>query len=139
MIDFEAMNAMMEAETTPIVKIWMNWMVLTFLASLVFIAKFKPARWAFATIIGTMLLALLTWVLTQNVHLFAVPHLILWTPLAFYIWKTALSPAARTAAPAPSTLYGKAHQIWLILLFATILISLVFDVRDVWLVLTGAK
>ena len=138
-MDLDVMREMMAAETSDVVRLWMNWMMLIFFTSLAFIAKFKPARWAFVTILATVALALATWAITKNIHLFGIPHLIVWTPLAIYIWKSTLSPSARAAAPALSDVYSKAHVVWLALLFVTILVSLVFDVRDVYLVLTGVK
>ena len=138
-MDFDAIMTMMQSETTPLVQIWMNWMVFIFLMSLIFIPKYKSARWAFAVILGTMALAGLVWKMTQNVHLFALPHIILWTPLAVYLWITQLSGAARANRPPPTGLYGKAHRLWVVLLFVTIIISLVFDLRDVFLVITGGK
>ena len=138
-MDFDALMNMMQAETTQNVKYWMRWMIFIFLASLLFFTRFKTARWATAAIVATMILAVLTWLITKNVHLFGIPHLIVWTPLAFYLWKTALSPAARANAPSPLSLYGKAHLIWAALLFITILISLPFDLRDIYLVAIGAK
>jgi len=138
-MDFDAIMSAMQSETTPIVQIWMNWMVLTFLASLIFIAKYKTARWAFAVIIGTMILASIVWITTGNVHLFALPHLVLWTPLAVYLWRTSFSRSARINQMPVTGLYGKAHSLWVDLLFITICISLVFDARDVYLVMTGGK
>lgn len=138
-MDIDAFLTAMRSETTPIVQIWMNWMVFVFLASLMFMAKYKTARWAFAVILGTMTLAGIVWSLTENVHLLAIPHLILWTPLAVYLWKTTLSARARAIQPAPKGFHPRAHIIWASLLFATILISLVFDLRDVYLVMTGGK
>lgn len=138
-MDFDAINSMMQSETSQATKIWMNWMMIMFLSSLLFVFKFKPARWAVATILGTFVLAAIVWTLTQNVHLFAIPHLILWTPLAIYLWKSTLSPTARAKTYPPQSLYAKAHLLWAALLFTTILISLVFDVRDVYLVMTGGK
>jgi len=92
-MDFEAIMNMMRAETTPIVKYWMRWMMFIFFASLAFIPRFKPARWAAAAIPATIGLAALTWLIFKNVHLFGIPHLIVWTPLAVYLWKRVLSPA----------------------------------------------
>lgn len=133
----EEINAALKAGTSPGVQLWMNWMGIIFLLSLIFVWKFKPARWAFAAIVGTGILVSIIWSMTQNVHLFGVAHLILWTPLAIYLWKQVLSSDARAGADAG--LYSFAHFIWAALLFLTIVISLVFDVRDVVLVLTGAK
>ena len=138
-MDLDVMREMMAAETSDIVRLWMNWMMLIFISSLAFVAKFKAARWTFLAIIGTIVLALITWAVSKNIHLFGIPHLIIWTPLAVYLWKSTLSPTARLDRPAIQGVYSKAHIVWVCLLFVTILISLVFDVRDVFLVVSGVK
>ena len=131
-------NAMM-AGTSPEVQIWMNWMGLVFMASIIFIWKYKPARAVLAALIATMVGAIIVWVTLKNVHLLGIIHLIVWLPLAIYLWKTVLSnPAKANLADSPS-LYDRAFFIWAGLVFATIIISLVFDIRDIFLVLTGAK
>ena len=142
-MDMNEIYATMSAETTYAVKLWMRWMMFIFILSLAFVKGYKTARWAFLAIIATIICGAITWALSKNVHLFGIPHLIVWTPLAIYIWKHTLSPRARAAVPPAnvntSGLYHKAFMFWATLLFITILISLVFDVRDVYLVATGVK
>ena len=136
---FETLIDTMQAETSQIVKYWMRWMMFIFFSSLIFAPAFKTARWASLAIPATIGFAVLTWLMTKNVHLFGIPHLIVWMPLAFYLWKAVLSPTARAAATPPSTGYKKAHMVWACLLFITILISLPLDIRDIYLVATGVK
>ena len=131
---FEDMNAALNAETTQIVKFWMNWMMAVFFVSILFVWKHRPARWVLAAILATMVGAMIIWAMTKNVHLFGIVHLILWGPLAVYLWRRVLSGTARAEAG-----MNKFYFVWISLLFATILISLVFDVRDIYLVMTGAK
>ena len=138
-MDFETLTTTMQAETSQVVKYWMRWMMAIFFISIAFIPKFKTARWTFLTIIGTIVLAIITWRVTKNVHLFGIPHLILWTPLAFYLWKTTLSAKARANRPSNNSLYSKAHMVWVVLIFVTILICLPFDIRDIYLVAMGIK
>ena len=130
----EEMMAALMSETTPAVQLWMNWMGLVLLASVIFMWKYRPARWVFAAMIATFICVMVIWKLTENVHLFGIAHLLFWTPLAIYLWKTVLSPVARTDTRAYRIFF-----IWVILLVATIVISLVFDVRDIYLVFTGQK
>ena len=138
-MDIDLLREMVAQEIPDVVRLWMRWMMLIFFASIAFMVKFKPARWAFITVLATVALGLATWAITKNIHLFGLPHLIVWTPLAIYLWKSTLSPAARAAAPLSAGAYSKAHLIWATLLFITIIISLVFDVRDLYLVMTGVK
>ena len=134
----EELNAAIMAETNANVQLWMNWMFVIFAASILFVWKFKSARWALAAFVGTMIIGFGIWKMSSNVHLLGIAHLILWTPLAIYLWRQVLSGPARAGNPATG-LYSKAHLFWAALLLLTIIISLVFDVRDVFLVLTGAK
>ena len=135
----EAFNAAMEAGTSDAVKLWMNWMSIVFLASLIFVWKFKAARAVFLVLVLTMIGAVIVWSLTKNVHLLGIVHLVVWLPLGIYLWKSTLSAGARSTASGSRTLYSRAFLIWVALVFATIVISLVFDVRDIFLVLTGGK
>lgn len=137
-MSIEVIREMVAEEVSITVRIWMYWMMFIFFTSLVFVAKFKPARWIFTSIIATAVLAIITWKITENIHLFGIPHIIVWTPLAVYLWKSTLSPSARLASQTIGA-YSKAHFIWVTLLFVTIIISLVFDVRDFYLVMIGAK
>jgi len=130
----EAFNAAMEAGTSDIVKLWMNWMTIVFVASILFVWKHVQARWVFAALIATGIGAFIVWSTTQNVHLLGIVHLVVWLPLAIYLWKSTLSAPARR-----DTLKFRIFFSWICLLFATIVISLLFDVRDIYLVLTGIK
>lgn len=135
----EEFNAAMMAGTSETVKVWMNWMSTVFLASLIFVWKFKAARFTFLALLLTGVGAVIVWTLTKNIHLLGIVHLVVWFPLAVYLWKTVLSKPTRSELSPNPTLYSRAFFIWVILLFATIVISLLFDVRDIYLVLTGAK
>ncbi len=136
---FEEIQIAMEGGTSDAVKMWMNWMGFIFLASVFFVWKHKPARFVLGAIVLTMMAGLITWALTENIHLLGIPHVLIWLPLAIYIWKNVLSKPAKANLPASPSFYDRAFFIWIGLVFATIAISLVFDVRDIFLVLTGNK
>lgn len=126
----EMLNAI-EAGSTPAVALWINWMGLVFILSILFVWKYKPARFVLAAILLTGPLGYLIWALTDKIHLIGISHLLIWTPLLVYLYlKEIKSPEFKV-----QSVYG----IWILLLSATIVVSLVFDVRDVFLVLTGAK
>jgi len=135
----EGMQAALDAGMTPAVKIWVNWMMIVFFASIIFIWKYWTARWALIAILITLPIGVLIFQQTQNIHLIGIAHIIAWLPLAVYIWKTTLSKTAKASAPDNPSLYHRAFFFWACLLFATIVISLLFDVRDIFLVLTGGK
>jgi hypothetical protein len=125
------MSGAMETGVSPAVAIWMNWMGLIFFASILFVWKHKAARAAFAVMLLTLPFALLIYSLGASIHLIGIAHLILWAPLAYYLFTSEI----RTSTFNVKSAFG----IWLVLLTGTILISLIFDVRDIYLVLMGHK
>lgn len=126
----EMMSAI-EASSTPAVTMWINWMMVVFLLSIVFVWKYKPARLVLVAIILTGPLGFLVWSLTGKVHLIGIAHLILWAPLAIYLYSRVIS--------FDGFKIQSAYGVWVCLLFITICISLIFDVRDIFMVLAGAK
>ena len=139
----DLMNAM-QSQTTPLVQLWMMWMVLIFLASLLFIRSHPQAQRALLALIGTAFGGYIIWTMSGNVHLLGIIHIILWGPLAIYLWISVLSAKARRHDGVSDisqfyTLKYKAFFFWACLLFGTIIISLLFDVRDILLVMTGQK
>ena len=118
----EEMEAAINAATSPIVKIWMNWMLAIFLASLLFVWKHKTAWLILGTLLLSLPLASYIFNLTQSVHLIGLAHVALWLPLAIFLIITEfIGKIAQLKTP-----YG----IYLVLLLATITISLFFDIRD---------
>jgi len=127
----EEMEAAINAGTSDAVKIWMNWMVIIFLASLIFVYKHVSARIIFGVVILTLPIAFFVFNQTQNINLLGIAHIICWLPLAIYLIKVeVIGKIDKLKTP-----YG----IYLILLLATITTSLVFDVRDITLVKLGIK
>lgn len=128
MAEFSAqMNALPQA-----VQYWMQWMMLVFALSIVFAWWYVPARWVFVTFfVLTIAGAYGQFYFTQSVHWIAAVHLVLWIPLLVYLVGTVMRrPDFRAASP-----FG----IWLILVVLTMLVSLAFDARDVFLLLNGQK
>lgn len=127
----EEMNTALAASMSPVVRVWVNWMVAIFLVSILFTWKHTSARIILAAFILTIPVALLTWELSGNVHLLGIPHLIVWLPLAVYLVKTEIAGNI--------TRLKSAYGIYIMLLLFTIVTSLVFDIRDIILVSTGMK
>ncbi len=120
-------DAQMAALGTP-VELWVNWMMIIFISSILFVWKNKEARWALAALLVTLPTALLIFKLWGNVHLFALAHLLWWTPLLVYLIKSFQRQEKFK--------HWGALRLWHHLLCATIVVSLLFDVRDVYLVVT---
>ena len=106
-------------------------MLFIFLVSVVFVWKFKAARYVLATFILTMPVGMLVFYFTQNAHLLGIAHLILWAPLLFGLVKYEIKQADFSFA----SIYG----VWLVLLMTTISLSLVFDIRDIAMIALGYK
>ncbi len=124
-------NSQMATLSQP-VQIWLSWMSLIFVASIFFAWKHVEARWAMSAMILSLPGALAVYALWKNVHLFGIVHLVLWLPLLVYL-------VHRTSSSGAEKYHWTALRIWAILLMATISISLVFDVRDIYLVIEGTK
>ena len=123
------MDAAISAASSPAVKIWMNWMMLIFLASLCFVWKHKTAWAIIATILLSLPLALYIFEQTQSVPTIGLAHIALWPFLAIFLYIKELKGKTENL----KTPYG----IYIILLLATIIISLYFDIRDTILILWG--
>ena len=128
----EAFNLAVEAVAldNPVVGYWMNWMMLISLAAIFFVWRHKPARYALAALFIIFPIALLIFNQTGEVHLIGIAHLLVWGPLAVYMYQI-----CRQGEVNKKSLYG----IWFMLFLATIVISMLFDVRDIFLVLTGGR
>ena len=127
----EEMTQAIDAVTSPAVKMWMNWMLAVFAASILFVWKYPPARFALVAFVLSALLGLLIFKITKEPYLLGISHIILWGPLAIYIYKTVV----RAKEFEFKSIYG----IWIILLLSTIVISLIFDVKDVISVMIGIR
>ena len=113
------------------VQYWMNWMGIVFIASIVFVWKHKPARIVLLSLFAPMAIGMGIFALSNSVHLMGVGHIVVWLPLLYYLYQCELSTDGFNI----KSLYG----VWMVLLIATMVISLFFDFRDVVLILLGHK
>jgi hypothetical protein len=113
------------------VQYWMNWMMFIFLVSVVFVWKFKTSRYVLAAFILTFPVAMLVFYVTQNAHFLGIAHLILWAPL--------LSGLIKYEIKQENFNFASIYGIWLVLLMTTISISLVFDTRNIAMIMLGYK
>ena len=124
------LNAQMAA-TSKLVQIWMCWMGFIFFVSVVFLKNHIAARYTLAVNLLSIPAAIVIFHYSRNVHLLGIVHLILWGPLAFYLFKSEIKTNQFNVK--------NPYYIWVSLLTLTIIISLVFDIRDIYLVMTGKK
>ena len=102
-----------------------------FFSSVIFVWKYKSARIVLAALVVTLAFVILVFSITNSAHLIGIAHIAVWGPLAFYLIKSDLMHS--------SFQYSSPYGVWIILLLGTITVSIVFDVRDITLVLLGKK
>ncbi|PCI02993.1 MAG: hypothetical protein COB78_11970 [Hyphomicrobiales bacterium] len=109
---------------------WVVWMGAVFTAALLFVSTRKTARFALLTFYGFTFVgsSIAIW-FTGSIHWIGLVHLIFWPPLLFHLIKNEI----RDASFKPKSIYGS----WVILLIITMIVSLVFDLRDVVLLFQG--
>lgn len=103
------------------VQLWMNWMaVCLFLGSLVFAIFKTEARWL---LLANLILIVATMALGMTIGwngLWGSTHLLIWTPVVIYFIR-------RWPMIEKRSIYG----VWFVLALATMIISLIFDAKDV--------
>ena len=114
------------------IMVWVYFMMGVFALSILVLAVSKTTRLAalfaaLAFIFGAVLLNLI-YERMGYVRLLGLPHLIFWTPLAVYLWMRLRS----------GTVTG-IFRITMIVLLATITVSLAFDLADVARYLAGER
>ena len=106
------------------VQIWINWMTVVIIGTMVALVFSKTTRLDALIILLTGILAALAmnWLYAQVgfVRLLGIVHILIWTPLAIYFWRRLQDPAVLTPYR---------QVIWVFL--ATICVSLLFDYTDV--------
>jgi len=105
----EEMTAAVNAATTPAVQMWMNWMLAIFALSIIFVWKYKGARWVLLAFVLSIPAGYLLFLATKDPWLLGAVHFIFWLPLAVHLLVVELKrPEVRIAS-----IYG----VWLVLLF----------------------
>ena len=127
----EEMETAIDAATSDVTKIWMDWMMIIFLSSLIFVYRHLSARFIFASLILSMPIAIWIFETTKSPHLIGITHIVVWLPLAIYLVKAeVVEKIEKIKSP-----YG----IYITLLLSTIVISLFFDIRDAILIAFDMK
>jgi hypothetical protein len=116
---------------SPGVQLWMNWMMICLGLSVLFAYKYNSARYIMGGFLLTIPAAMVIFYLFGSVHLFGIPHLLIWTPLVWFVYRADI----KTNRIKAKSVYG----VWLRLAVLTMSISLVFDFRDVVLIILGAN
>ncbi len=132
------MFAAVNAQTSRAVKLWLNWMTFIFGSSVFFIWTHVPARWVLFCMIAPLLVAAIVFRVTKNVWLIGIGHFFFWIPLAIYLSRSVLSFDARGRGSLALHL-SDPFFTWVALIVLTIGISIIFDFRDLLLVIMGKK
>jgi hypothetical protein len=115
-----------DLETAPLwVQVWVNFMGLVLVLAIPFAFSRVEARWAVLVMALTFPAMIALHGAVGFVRLLGIVHVIFWTPFVIYLWRRRAQWRVR------ETLSGK----WIVLVFATMVVSLVFDYADVarWL------
>ena len=126
----EMMQAI-EADTSTLVQQWMNWMSIMFILSLLFVWKKVGARYVLAAAILGVICGYIIFKLTGDPWLLGISHILFWMPLLWILYRVDISK--------PGFSWKTPYGVWLALLMVTIVISLVFDFRDVAMVFLGIR
>jgi hypothetical protein len=121
---FQAFEA--DIGTAPLwVQYWLNFMGVVLMLAIPFSFVRVEARWALLVIALTLPAMIALHSMIGYVRLLGVVHVVIWTPFAIYLWRR------RDRWRVKETISGK----WVLVLFATMIVSLAFDYTDVvrWL------
>lgn len=108
---------------------WVIWMGVINIAAVLFLVRWKGKKLRFGYLEAAAILAVLVpmavfmdWLFGQvgYVRLLGLPHVLFWTPLAVFLW-------TRLKRHPQKSVFG----IYLRIILATIIISLLFDYTDV--------
>ncbi len=120
-----------QAETTPLVRAWLNFMTLVLVVGgAVFMFNHTTALLVFLSAIASLVAAIFLFRKFQNIYVLGATHIPLWGPLVGYILITHFKGGADFSQP---------YTIWLATAALVMLVSLVFDIRDVYLVLATGR
>jgi len=103
------------------VQLWLLFMGVVLALSIPFAAKCAEARWALLVMALSAPAMITLHHMVGYVRLLGIVHVVLWTPFVIYLW------GRRAQWRVRDSLSGK----WIVLLFSTMIVSLVFDYADV--------
>ncbi len=120
-----------QAETTALVRAWLNFMTLVLVVGgAVFMFNHTSALLVFLSAIASLVAAIFLFRKFQNIYVLGATHIPLWGPLVGYILITQLTGGDDFSQP---------YTIWLATAALVMLVSLVFDIRDLYLVLATGR
>lgn len=120
-----------QAQTTPLVRAWLNFMTLVLVVGgALFMFSHTTALLVFLSALASLVGAIFLFGKFQNIYVLGATHIPLWGPLVTYIVATEFAPGAD---------FSEAYTLWLTAATLVMAVSLVFDMRDLYLVLTAGR
>lgn len=121
-----------DAQISKPVKIWVNYMAIVLLVgSLVFMFSHMTAFIIFIAIVASGLSAFALFQFYPNIYVVGMPQIVLWSPLLPYIYAKEFADGVAG--------FSEPFIIWLTIASLTMIISILFDIRDVYLVVTKGR
>lgn len=111
---------------TPILVAWVTWLMIVNTASILFAGRHVEARWILAAWLVNFALMSGLFAAFGFTRILGLSHVLVWTPLLVYLWRRS------SGAPA-----GSAFTTWILALFVSNAVSLLFDYVDVARYLLG--
>lgn len=112
------------------VNVWRGWMYFVFTAAIVFLIWKREARWLAATMVVSIVAYNLVTMAAGAGRFPSIAFVVLWTPLAAYFG------LRRPGLPRESR-FDDAYRAWFTAAYATLVVSLAFDVYNVTYSLTA--
>lgn len=105
------------------VHLWMRWLNIVFLFGLFFVDSQDGAKWGLIAYFTAFPIGVLVFWRQRDMRLTGLAHIICWTPVLVCLpTEAAMSSDFRLLTP-----YG----VWIVLLCATVAVSVIFDIRAV--------
>src|SRR5215471_10046731 len=106
------------------VNIWRGWMFVVFTAAIVFVIWRVEARWLAVTMVVSLFAYNVVAMLTGVGRFPSIAFLVLWSPLAIYLWRRRRHLEALGR-------FDTLYRWWVTVATATLLVSLGFDTYNV--------
>jgi hypothetical protein len=111
---------------TPLLVVWVTWLMIVNTASVLFLRRHVEARWVLGAWVVNFGLMSALFAAFGFTRILGLAHVLVWTPLLVYLWRR--SPGARG---------GSLFAAWIVTLFVSNAISVIIDYVDVARFLLG--
>lgn len=114
------------------VMIWANFMGLVLVAgSAIFMFSHSAALLIFIATMAAFAISFVLFQIRPNIYVIGIPQIILWGPLLVYLYRIEFAGGGAD--------FSQWFTVWLGVASATMIISILFDLRDLYLVITQGR